>query len=74
MMNEGHQGEPKTLRVEGRGGLIGGQVVFVYPPETETQVQFRVSTNSGELQNSMLYKNRLWDGGWANESRCTPSN
>jgi hypothetical protein len=42
--------EEKPLRVEGRGCVFGGQVVFGSPPKTETQVQFRVSMKSGELQ------------------------
>ena len=46
-MDESGQSGEKTLRVEGRGCVFGGQVVFGYPPETETQVQFRVSTKSG---------------------------
>jgi hypothetical protein len=32
-MDEAHQGEEKALRVEGHGGVIGGQVVFGYPPK-----------------------------------------
>ena len=49
-MDESGQSDEKALRVEGHGCVFGGQVVFGYPPETETQVQFRVSTKSGELQ------------------------
>jgi len=49
-MDDSSQREQKALRVEGRGCVFGGQVVFGYLPETETQVQFRVSTKSGELQ------------------------
>ena len=49
-MDESGQSGQKTLRVEGRGCVFGGQVVFGYPPETGAQVQFRVSTKSGELQ------------------------
>ena len=49
-MDESGQSGEKALRVEGHGCVFGGQVVFGYPPETETQVQFRVSTKSGELQ------------------------
>jgi hypothetical protein len=48
-MDESGQSGEKALRVEGHGCVFGGQVVFGYPPETETQVQFRVSTKSGEL-------------------------
>lgn len=50
MIDDPSQSEEKALRVEGRGCVFGRQVVFGYPPETETQVQFRVSTKSGELQ------------------------
>ena len=46
-MNNSSRGEAKTLRVEGRGCVFGGQVVFGHLPETETQVQFRVSTKWG---------------------------
>ena len=49
-MDESGQSGEKALRVEGHGCVFGGQVVFGYPLETETQVQFRVSTKSGELQ------------------------
>ena len=31
-MNNSSRGEAKTLRVEGRGCVFGGQVVFGYPP------------------------------------------
>ena len=50
MIDDPSQSEEKASRVEGRGCVFGRQVVFGYPPETETQVQFRVSTKSGELQ------------------------
>ncbi len=53
MIDDPSQSEEKALRVEGRGCVFGRQVVFGYPPETETQVQFRVSTKSGELQASI---------------------
>jgi hypothetical protein len=49
MGNSGND-EGKTLRVEGRAYVLGRQVVFGYLPNTETRVQFRVSTKSGELQ------------------------
>jgi hypothetical protein len=49
-MDDPSRSEGKTLRVEGRGCVFGGQVVLGYPPKTETQVQFRVSMKSGELQ------------------------
>jgi len=49
-MDGSGQSEAKTLRVEGRGCVFGRQMVFGYPPEVETQVQFRVSIISGELQ------------------------
>lgn len=49
-MDDSSQREEKALRVEGRGCVFGGQEVFGYLPETETQVQFSVSTKSGELQ------------------------
>ena len=49
-MDESGQSEEQTLRVEGRGCVFGRQVVFGYHSETEAQVQFRVSTKSGELQ------------------------
>ena len=49
-MDESGQSGQKALRVEGRGCVFGGTEVFGYPPETETQVQFRVSIKSGELQ------------------------
>ena len=49
-MDGSGQSEAITLRVEGRGCVFGRQMVFGYPPETETQVQFRVSIISGELQ------------------------
>ena len=49
-MDDSSQREEKALRVEGRDCVFGGQVVFGYHPETEAQVQFRVSTKSGELQ------------------------
>jgi hypothetical protein len=49
-MDEAGLGDEKALRVEGHGCVFGRQVVFGYPSETETQVQFRVSTKSGELQ------------------------
>jgi hypothetical protein len=52
-MDESGQSGEKALRVEGHGCVFGGQVVFGYPPETETQVQFRVSTKSGELQSTL---------------------
>ena len=48
-MDDSSQREEKALRVEGRGCVFGGQEVFGYLPETETQVQFSVSTKSGEL-------------------------
>ena len=51
-MDESGQSGQKTLRVEGRGCVFGGTEVFGYPPETETQVQFRVSIKSGELQSN----------------------
>jgi hypothetical protein len=50
-MDESGQSDEKALRVEGQGCVFGRQVAFGYLPETETQVQFRVSTKSGELQN-----------------------
>ena len=49
-MDGSGQSEAITLRVEGRGCVFGRQMVFGYPPETETQVQFRVSMKSGQLQ------------------------
>jgi len=48
-MDESGQSDEKALRVEGQGCVFGRQVAFGYLPETETQVQFRVSTKSGEL-------------------------
>ena len=48
-MDESGQSDEKALRVEVQGCVFGRQVVFGYLPETETQVQFRVSTKSGEL-------------------------
>jgi hypothetical protein len=49
-MEDPSQSEEKALRVEGRGCVFGKQEVFGYHPEIEPQVQFRVSTKSGELQ------------------------
>ena len=46
-MDESGQSDEKALRVEGQGCVFGRQVAFGYLPETETQVQFRVSTKSG---------------------------
>ena len=57
MDDSGQSGE-KALRVEGHGCVFRGQVVFGYPPETETQVQFRVSTKSGELQGNSKTSNK----------------
>jgi hypothetical protein len=48
-MDEPGQSDEKALLVEGHGCVFGRQVVFGYPPETQTQVQFRVPTKSGEL-------------------------
>jgi hypothetical protein len=59
VMDESRPGEEKTSRVEGRGCVIGGQVVLGYPPETETRVRFRVSTKSGELQAARSQSTRI---------------
>ena len=58
-MDESGQSDEKALRVEGQGCVFGRQEVFGYPPETETQVQFRVSTKSGELQSHQLSRSGI---------------
>ena len=59
-MDGSGQSEEKTLPVEGRGCVFGRQVVLGYPPETETQVRFRVSTKSGELHTDHDPVSRRW--------------
>jgi len=71
-MDESGQSDEKALRVEGQGCVFGRQVAFGYLPETETQVQFRVSTKSGELHSSCPYSmhSRRCACGRKSERRC----
>ena len=53
-MNARGQREKKRSRVEDRGCVFQQGMVFGYPPETEPQVRFRVSTKPGEVQLSIM--------------------